>query len=50
MPQNTLHGDDPLTRSSPQSIASAVRLIVDTDEDSQVTGAVVRPRHDPAAR
>lgn len=44
------HGDDPLTRSSPQSIASAVRLIVDTDEDSQVTEVVVRPRHDPAAR
>ena len=50
-PMNRLqHGDDPLARSSPQSIASAVRLIVDTDEDSQVTEVVVRPRHDPAAR
>ncbi len=44
------HTDDPLARSSPQSVASAVRLIVDTDEDSQVTEVVVRPRHDPAAR
>ena len=44
------HTDDPLARSSPQSVASAVRLIVDTGEDSQVTEVVVRPRHDPAAR
>lgn len=44
------HGDDPLTRSSPHAIASAVRIIVDTREDSQVTEVVVRPRHDPAAR
>ena len=42
--------DDPLARSSPHSIASAVRLIVDTPEDSQITEVVVRPRHDPAAR
>lgn len=42
--------DDPLARSSPYSIASAVRLIVDTSEESQITEVVVRPRHDPAER
>ena len=42
--------DDPLARSSPESVAAAVRLIVDTPEDSQITEVVVRPRHDPAAR
>ncbi|QTF08678.1 SDR family oxidoreductase [Brenneria izadpanahii] len=42
--------DDPLARSSPHSIAKAVRLVIDTDEDSQITEVVVRPRHDPAQR
>lgn len=42
--------DDPLARSSPQAIAQAVRLIVDTTEESQITEVVVRPRHDPAGR
>lgn len=42
--------DDPLARSSPIAIAKAVRLIVDTPEDSQITEVVVRPRHDSARR
>ncbi|MCG8710226.1 SDR family oxidoreductase [Brenneria sp. 4F2] len=42
--------DDPLARSSPHSVAKAVRLVIDTDEDSQITEVVVRPRHDPARR
>lgn len=43
-------GDDPLARSSPHSVARAVRLVIDTDEDSQITEIVVRPRRDPAGR
>lgn len=37
-------------KSAPASIASAVRLIVDSTPDSQVTELVVRPFNDPAAR
>lgn len=42
--------DDPHAHSSPQAMANAVRLIVDIEENSQITEVVVRPRLDPARR
>lgn len=41
---------DPLSYSSPESVAASVMLIVPTAEDSQITDIVVRPRRDIARR
>lgn len=41
---------DPLAFSNPVSVAKAVRLIVDTTEESQITDITVRPRFDAAKR
>lgn len=41
---------DPLEYSTPQSVASAVRLVVNASEDTQITEVNVRPRHDKAKR
>lgn len=41
---------DPLEYSTPQSVASAVRLVVNATADTQITEVNVRPRHDKARR
>jgi len=41
---------DPLEYSTPESVASAVRLVVSASEDTQITDVNVRPRHDKAKR
>lgn len=41
---------DPLAYSTPQSVAAAVRLVVDASEDTQIADVVVRPRRDSAKR
>jgi len=40
----------PLEYSTPESVASAVRLVVSASEDTQITDVNVRPRHDKAKR
>ncbi|EIC86158.1 SDR family oxidoreductase [Serratia sp. M24T3] len=41
---------NPLEYSTPESVASAVRLVVNATEDTQITDVSVRPRHDKAKR
>lgn len=41
---------DPLAYSTPESVAAAVRLVVDATDDTQITDVVVRPRRDSARR
>jgi len=41
---------NPLEYSAPESVAAAVRLVIDASEESQITDINVRPRHDKARR
>lgn len=41
---------DPLAYSTPESVAAAVRLVVNATEDTQIADVVVRPRRDSAKR
>jgi len=41
---------DPLAYSRPESVAAAVRLVVNATEDTQITEIAVRPRRDAARR
>jgi len=41
---------DPLAYSTPESVAAAVRLVVNATEDTQITDVAVRPRRDSARR
>ncbi|MCL9643769.1 hypothetical protein [Rahnella bonaserana] len=48
--QDNFEAIDPREYSTPKSVAAAVRLVIDTSDDTQITDIAVRPRRDKAKR